>query len=293
MNERDYTPIKNLPGQTHLLPGTSIEIISSTPTWQTPQHALFDFDGTLSLIREGWVDIMIPMLTDYLMPWAGDNETPESVTALVRNFVTELTGKQTIYQMMRLADEIRNRGGEPLAPQEYKQDYHERLMKRITSRREALMDGSITPEAMLVPGSFSILKELRERGVTIYIASGTDENYVIEEAQMLGLVEYANGGIYGAQADVGAFSKDMVIKRILKENDVEGAALIAFGDGYVEIADSKAVGGLAVAVASDEAERSGKCDEWKRERLIGAGADIVVPDFRESRQLLNYIWENI
>ncbi|MDA3925408.1 MAG: HAD family hydrolase [Kiritimatiellae bacterium] len=291
MNERDYTPVTPLPGEVRLLPGTSIEIISSGSSWKRTQHALFDFDGTLSLIREGWVDIMIPMLVDYLMPWAAGGETSESITVLVRDFVTELTGKQTIYQMMRLADEIRRRGGEPLDPLEYKADYHERLMKRITSRREALLAGSIPPDEMLVPGSFEILRELRDRGVTIYIASGTDENYVIEEARMLGLVEYANGGIYGAQVARGAFSKEMVIRRIIKDNDVDGTALAAFGDGYVEIADCKAVGGLAVAVASDEAGCSGICDSWKRERLIGAGADIVIPDFRESAALLDYIWD--
>nr|HPO37699.1 hypothetical protein [Kiritimatiellia bacterium] len=62
------------------------------------------------------------------------------------------------------------------------------------------------------------------------------------------------------------------------------------GDGYVEIADCKAAGGLAVAVASDETARSGRCDAWKRERLIGAGADLVIPDYRESAPLLDYLW---
>ena len=83
----------------------------------------------------------------------------------------------------------------------------------------------------------------------------------------------------------------MVIQRILKENAVDGAALIAFGDGYVEVADCKAVGGIAVAVATDEAGRSGRCDAWKRERLIGAGADFVIPDFGEARALMRHIWK--
>ena len=34
-------------------------------------QALFDFDGTLSLIREGWQDIMVPMMVEKLM------DTPE------------------------------------------------------------------------------------------------------------------------------------------------------------------------------------------------------------------------
>ena len=66
---------------------------------------------------------------------------------------------------------------------------------------------------------------------------------------------------------------------------MDGASLLGFGDGYVEIQNVKAVGGTAVAVASDEAGRSGKPDAWKRDRLIGAGADVVIPDYRDYRPL--------
>jgi hypothetical protein len=66
--------------------------------------------------------------------------------------------------------------------------------------------------------------------------------------------------------------------------------LLSFGDGYVEIENTKQVGGLAVAVASDEANNgSGRMDEWKRQRLIGVGADVVVPDFRDGAALLEQI----
>ena len=293
MSERDYVSVWPVPESTRVLTGTSIEIVRPRTFGQVPQHALFDFDGTLSLIREGWMEIMLPLLTAHLLPYAKAGETAESIGSLVRNFVTELTGKQTIYQMMRLAEEIRLRGGVPADPQAYKAEYHDRLMARIDSRRKGLADGSVPRDDLLVPGSLEILENLRERGTAIYIASGTDEHYVLEEARLLGLDEFAPGRIYGAQADHASFSKELVIQRILKENAVDGAALIAFGDGYVEIADCKAVGGVAVAVASDETARSGTCDAWKRERLIGAGADFVIPDFRESSALLDYIWTSL
>jgi len=289
MNERDYAPVFTVPPTITLLPESSIEIVRSRASYPAFQHALFDFDGTLSLIREGWMEIMMPLLCDHLRPFARAEETDDSISLLVRNFVTELTGKQTIYQMIRLAEEIRSRGGVPADPQEYKTEYHNRLMERINSRRQGLADGSITCESMLVPGSIDILEALSKRGVTIYIASGTDEQYVLEEARLLGLDRYAPGRIYGAQTDHTSFSKEMVIRRILEENAVNGDTLIAFGDGYVEIADCKAVGGLAVAVASDEAGRSGQCDSWKRERLISAGADLVIPDYQESSILMAYL----
>ena len=81
------------------------------------------------------------------------------------------------------------------------------------------------------------------------------------------------------------------IARIIEENRVDGSRLLAFGDGYVEIADTKAADGFAVGVASDEAGRSGLPDEWKRRRLIGAGADLVVPDYAEAEKLVEWLWE--
>jgi phosphoglycolate phosphatase len=290
MPERDYQPDWPLPERVNYLPGTSIEILLELRYPAAPEHALFDFDGTLSLIREGWMGIMVPMMAEFLVPVAGPGETPASLEALAKDFVAQLTGKQTVYQMMRLAEEIRSRGGTPLDPLEYKAEYLGRLMSRIARRREGLKDGTIPREEMLVPGSLEMLSALRERGVAIYIASGTDEEFVLEEARLLGLDEYAAGAVYGAQADHRNFSKEMVIERILRENQVDGNRLVAFGDGYVEIADCKAVGGLAVAVASDEAGRSGLPDPWKRERLIGAGADIVVADYREAPALLDFLW---
>jgi phosphoglycolate phosphatase-like HAD superfamily hydrolase len=288
--ERDYAAAWPAPSSTSFIRGTSIELVRPRPIAAPPEHALFDFDGTLSLVREGWMDIMVPMMVRILLPFAGEAESPESIGALVRDFVGELTGKQTVYQMMRLAEEVKSRGGRPRDPLEYKAEYHDLLMARIASRREGLADGSIRREEMLVPGSLSVLGLLKERGVAIHVASGTDEPYVLEEAGLLGIDEYAPGSIHGAQADHRTFSKEMVIRRILDTNRIEGSKLLAFGDGYVEIADCKAVGGLAVAVASDEAGRSGKPDAWKRRRLIGAGADIVIPDYREAGPLLDYIW---
>ena len=42
--------------------GTSIEIAES-PSRVPVRHALFDLDGTLSLLRDGWQDQMVPLLS--------------------------------------------------------------------------------------------------------------------------------------------------------------------------------------------------------------------------------------
>ena len=117
----------------------------------------------------------------------------------------------------------------------------------------------------------------------MYLASGTDEQYVKREAKLLGVSDFFGEHIYGALDDYKSFSKQKVIKQILKDNAVSGDSLLVFGDGYVEIENCKSVGGLAIAVASDEANNgSGKFDDWKHKRLLSVGADIVVPDYRES-----------
>src|SRR5215467_2416953 len=76
------------------------------------RSVLFDFDGTLSLIREGWPQVMIPMMVEELRA-TGTAETEPGLTAAVEEFVMRLNGRQTIYQMMQLAEEVRRRGGSP------------------------------------------------------------------------------------------------------------------------------------------------------------------------------------
>ena len=48
------------------LPGTSIELCAQSVPRGQVRFCLFDFDGTLSLIREGWQDVMVPMMVDVL-----------------------------------------------------------------------------------------------------------------------------------------------------------------------------------------------------------------------------------
>lgn len=246
--------------------------------------ALFDFDGTISLIREGWQPIMYSYFTEVLQE-ASPEEPLESIASLVRDFVDHLTGKQTIYQCIRLAEEVKKRGVEPQDPFLYKEEYNRRLLQHISHRVQALKSGQAAPEEYLVPGSVELLQELRRHGLTLYLASGTDHQYVPEEAEALGVSSFFNGGIYGAVADYKNFSKEQVIRGLILPKIPSGEALLGFGDGFVEIENVKAVGGIAVGVASNEKERQG-IDAWKRERLIKAGADVIVGDYRVRQELL-------
>jgi len=274
---------------TSFLPETNIEIINPQTERGHIHFALFDFDGTISLIREGWQGVMIPMMVEILLDTPRHEDEAE-LTQVVTDFVTRLTGKQTIYQMLQLAEEVKERGGTPLDPLEYKHEYLGRLWTRIGNRVADLKAGRTSPEDFIVPGALDLLAGLRERDVICYLASGTDRSYVLDEAGVLGLPAFFGDHIYGALDDYQNFSKRMVIERILRENRLAGPELVAFGDGFVEIEDTKAVGGIAVGVASNEATRQG-IDDWKRGRLIQAGADLIIPDFREHERLTRYLFD--
>lgn len=249
---------------------------------------LFDFDGTLSLIRTGWEQVMIPMMVE-ILAGLGSGESEQQLSTIVEEYVARLTGEQTIYQMIELARQVELRGGNPLAPMEYKKKYHERLMERIFQRRESLRRGEVSPDKYLVPGARDFLDSLRRRGLTLYCASGSDQNYTREEAGLLQITEYFDGGIYGALEDYKSFSKEILIRKLITSAGYRGEQLLGFGDGYVEIKNVKDAGGIAVGVATDEPECK-IVNEWKRKRLMDVGADFIVPNFLTRERILETVF---
>ena len=267
---------------------TSVELPTALEPRTEITHVLFDFDGTLSLIRQGWPEVMVPMFVEVLPRLPG--ETAQDVERMVFDDIMRLNGKQTIYQMIQLAERIDERGGQRQEPLWYKHEYLRRLEAHIGARTAGLKNGTIAADALLVHGCAPLVEHLRDRGLQIYLASGTDESAVKQEAALLEITGYFGANIYGALDDFKQFSKKMIIDRILKEHDITGRQLLSFGDGYVEIENTKQVGGLAVAVASDEAHNgSGRVDPWKRARLLGVGADAVIPDFRDAISFVDFV----
>lgn len=250
---------------------------------------LFDFDGTLSLLRTGWEEVMVPMMVDILAE-TGTKESRDELNALVKDYVARLTGEQTIYQMMELARQVELRGGKPQEPLEYKKMYHDRLLEKIETRREGLRQGKISPETYLVPGSRALLEALKKRGLVLYCASGTDQAYTLEEAGLLDIARYFDGRIYGALDDYKSFSKEILIRRITSSLECKGEELLGFGDGYVEIKNVKEAGGVAVGVATDEPDCQ-VVSSWKRDRLAAVGADYIVPNFLCQEQLLQTLFD--
>ena len=264
-----------------------IEIITAGVSADRTRVALFDFDGTLSTIRSGWMDVMVPMMIE-LLEETNSGEGEAELRAIVEEFVGRLTGKQTIYQMIELADHIRSRGKEPQEPLVYKRMYLDRLWTRIEHRIEELRNGKASPDKYLVPGSRALLEALAARGYKMYLASGTDDAYMQEEARLLDVHRYF-AGVHGALDDYKSFSKAILIQRIISSAEFAGHEFLGFGDGYVEIENVKQVGGVTVGVATAEPECLA-VDEWKRERLIGVGADVIIPNYLDLDELFGTLF---
>ena len=223
---------------------------------------------------------MVPLCLEQLSALQS-GESEAQLRIVVEEFVWRLTGKETIYQMMALAEAIRERGGQPAEPLSYKKMYLDRLWLKIRRRVEDLRTGAAPADRYLVPGAKALLQNLADRGLKLYLASGTDDANVKEEAGLLGVTPFFQDRIFGARDDLSSFSKALLVRQILDHTgNLRPEQLVVFGDGFVEIEEVKKVGGIAVGVASAEPACL-ETDDWKRNRLLQAGADFIVPNFIE------------
>jgi len=240
--------------------------------------AMFDFDGTISLIRAGWQGLMATLMLDALRA-TPTLETDEQLAETVAALIARTTGQPTITQMATLGEEVAKRGGSPAEPATYKRQYLRTLSKVSAERTAALKNGNATPDALMVPGVAAFLAALHARGMVCYLASGTDEPMVRREAALLGVADYF-AGIFGARDDDWHLSKRDVVTHILRKHHLRGDELVAIGDGPVEILAAKEAGAHTLGIACDETAGRG-LDPQKRRQLLACGAEIVIADFSQ------------
>jgi phosphoglycolate phosphatase len=247
--------------------------------------AIFDFDGTLSLIRSGWVGIMLDLFAREIKLF-DTSESDEQLRHRFEDVILRLTGKETIHQMQVLVEAVAARGGKPASAAEYKELFLSELLRVAETRLEELRSGAVSPERYLVPGSRALLEWLKNEGVALYLASGTDDSSVKEEAAALDIARYFGPHIYGARDDARGFTKAGLIQHLLAEGRYQASDLVAFGDGFVEINEVSKSSGLAIGVATDEPECL-RVDERKRKHLIAAGANYIIPNYIELSELID------
>ncbi len=240
-------------------------------------HVLFDFDGTLSGLRSGWPDLMVNLFCGHLDGAMGD---PELVKPKLRRMILALNGKPSIHQMEKFVTEAQERGICIPTAQDLSCQYASRLDDLIQSRLAALKTGEKCPKDFIITGAIETLDWFQQRGLKMFIVSGTDETHVRREAEILGLARYFGDNIFGSTPGQ-FFSKQTVIDGIIRDGGIAGNNMLSFGDGPVEIFFTKQVGGRAVGIASDEVlNDSGTCDPDKKKHLEEAGADMIFPDYR-------------
>ncbi len=275
------------------LPDTEIEIVSALPQKKGFTHAIFDHDGTISTLRQGWEEIMEPMMVSAILgnrERDADEALYNHVVTAVRAYIDKTTGIQTLVQMKGLVRLVKQfkcvPESEVLDEFGYKKMYNEELLRMVRDRVRKLERRELDVEDYTVKKAVGFLKALHARGVTLYLASGTDQEDVEREAEIMGYRTLFGDRIYGAVGDVAKEAKRMVLERILSDiGDEAPERILTFGDGPVEIRETHKKGGYAVGVASNEIRRHG-LNLAKRTRLIEAGADLVIPDFCQMDRLL-------
>ncbi|HJO94231.1 MAG TPA: PfkB family carbohydrate kinase [Victivallales bacterium] len=271
---------------------SEIEIVIDELEGINISHIIFDHDGTISSLREGWEQIMEPMMIKSILGnkfESADETLYHRVLQRTKKFIDETTGIQTLTQMLGLVKLIKEFGIVPeheiLDEFGYKEIYNRDLIKLVDQRIAKFKRKELNVDDYVIKGSVEFLNLLHKNSIKLYLASGTDQDDVIAEAKALGYADLFEGRIYGAVGDVTKEAKRMVIDRIL--NDIgknNFNKIAAIGDGPVEIREIKKRNGLAVGIASDEIRRFG-LNQAKRSRLIKAGADMIISDYSQLNKL--------
>ena len=282
--------------QAKIIDNTDIEIVTQGISLDRIEHAIFDHDGTISTLREGWENIMEPVMVRAILGniyQTVEEEVYHRVTNRVRNYIDQSKGIDTYNQMQTLIEMVNEFGivskEDILSPEGYKQNYYEALMKMVNGRLERIRSGELSVSDFTLKGVIDFLKYLYDRGVKLYLASGNEYEDVVREAESLGYAHLFEGRIYGFIKDKIKNKKQAVVKSIINKNNLRGPQFACFGDGPIELRETKKMGGIAIGVASNEIRRYG-LDLIKRERLIRAGADIIIPDFSQNNRFIELLF---
>ena len=275
------------------LENSGIEIVNKWKDKPEIKYAIFDHDGTISTLREGWELIMAPMMIKSILGDhynEVDDATCRKIKSQVQEYIDKTTGIQTLVQMHGLLSLISEYGFVPaekmLDAEGYKKIFNDELLKMVRAREKKYAGKELGLEDVTIKNSVPFLEKLFESGVKLYLASGTDVEDVITEANALGYAHLFEGRIFGSVGDIHRDAKKMVLDHILDAiGESASGKLVTFGDGPVEIRETRKRGGITVGVASNEIRRYG-LNEHKRTRLIKAGADLIIPDFSEYNLLI-------
>ena len=249
-------------------------------------HVLFDFDGTLSLIRQGWPEVMVPMFVEMLPRRGG--ETEADIQRLAYDDIMRLNGKQTIYQMIQLAERVAaarrrargNRCGTSTSTSAAS------TSGSATASRDCGAEGSrpTTCWSMAAGNCWSSFPPAGSRST--WPAAPTSRSSRPRPSCSTWPATSARGSTGHRTTTRTSPSR--------WSSSASSAKTRSRASGCWPSATvtwrSRTPRGWAAWPSPWPATRPttapGTMDPWKRQRLLGVGADVVIPDFRDAEALL-------
>ena len=262
----------------------ALTILTPLPADRPAIRAIvFDFDGTISTLRQGWETIMAPLMVEMI---AGPTPPTPALRREVDEYIDQSTGIQTIHQMVWLAERVVHDGlnSEVHDAWWYKAEYNRRLLDPVLARVAAIGGNA---DAFTIAGSREFLESLRTAGIALYVASGTDHPDVVREVHALGLADYFVE-IAGAPVGTMDCSKEAVLRRLVHDTGLSGLEVAVIGDGRVEITLGREVGAITLGLATDELRRCG-VNPVKYTRLERARAHAIAGDFLARKEILGWL----
>ena len=203
--EPDYVYLPELAvdeRQARFVEGAEIELVRTLPEGTGVRHAIFDHDGTISTLRQGWEAIMEPMMVRAILGKAYatvEEGLYRKVVEDVHRYVDKTTGIQTLVQMQGLVEMVRRAGMVPEAEildmHGYKALYNDELLAMVRRRTAKLQRGELAVEDFLIKNVRGLLESLDGAGVKLYLASGTDQADLESEATAMGAMPtFSRGG---------------------------------------------------------------------------------------------------
>jgi len=254
-----------------------------------PRLAFIDFDGTLSLIRAGWMPIMRAQMFKAIRP-LDHVETDGELMDRIETWIQENNGKPTWRQMERLHLEVEGRNGVSHGWKEHLREFSNQLMALVNPIKDKLRAKSINPSAVCVPGAHELLKCLQLKGMELHLVSGTALEDVVEELELLGLSGFFQGRVHGPTPANPDFSKSHVLEALVPD-PAERTNVLGIGDGPVEISLVAQNGGLAVGVARSECGT--RLDAGVAKLLGESGAHALVHDFKDASKFIAWLWSRL
>lgn len=259
-----------------------IEIINS-PT-AAPHLAAIDFDGTMSLIRIGWQQVMHGVMHAALLPHYPDSARLDSE---IYTYIARSTGQPSIIQMAWVDEQVILHGGPARGAQAYLDLFSHAMRDRIDQKIASIHDDD-SADALMVPGARAFLQLLADNHVHLALVSGTEHIHLLRESAALRIDHFFDAGIHGPGPHNPGFTKGDAMAALIDTYRVSNGQLLSVGDGPVEIIAGKSLDGYSIAVASHEA--SGGLNDDKRRHLIAAGADAVIANFHHLHDITTLLF---